>query len=272
MQLGMNTATLGIDVFEGIRWIRENGFDFVELSCGEIPNRNDYIHPGQIDAGFIKELKRACAGFKLITLHPETPSAFLVSDAGDRARAIEEIGLFIHLARELDSRLLTFHSGSPSDRASDAEVRRICADSFGQLVELASKHGVRLALEVEGYFGIAERFEMLDELDLADLGITLDVGHISFPHPLHPGKPSYFPLASIGAFIERFAQRLVHLHVHDYGEHDHIPLGDGSIDFPDIVRSLRNIGYDGTICFEFTPKVPHHRIVESRNKWKALVS
>ncbi len=272
MLLGINTATFGFDIFEGIRWIQESGFDFVELSCGEIPNRDDYIHPGQINGKFAERLKDACADFKLVTLHPETPSAFLVSDSGARRRAIEEMCVFIDLAAELGSRLLTFHSGSASEGVSDAEVRLICAESFGELVEHAGERGVRLGLEVLGYFGTAERFEILDELDLADLGITLDIGHISFPHPLYPGKPSYFPLPSIGAFIERFADRLIHLHIHDYdGQHDHIAIGDGSIDFPDIIRSLRKIGYDGTICFEFTPKVPLEGILESKKKWDVLV-
>ena len=274
MQLGMNTATLGVDIFEAIRWIREHGFEFVELSCGEIPNRNDYIHPGQINAKFVQKLKDACAEFELITLHPETPSAFLVSDSGTRLRAIEEMSLFIDLAAELGSQLLTFHSGSASDGVSDREVRELCAESFGLLAGHARQRGVRLSLEVvPGYFATAESFEILDQLELADLGITLDIGHISFPHPLHSDKACYFPLAGIGEFIEGFANRLTHLHVHDYdGRHDHIAIGEGAIDFADIVVSLREIGYDRTICFEFTPKVPRQRIVESKEKWRGLVS
>jgi len=54
--------------------------------------------------------------------------------------------------------------------------------------------------------------------------------------------------------------------------HDHIAIGDGSIDFPDIIGALRKIGYDGAICFEFTPKVPREKILESRHKWKTLVT
>ena len=269
MLLGMNTATLGVDIFDGIQWISENGFDFVELSCGDIPNRDDYIDPQQIDERFVERLKQACAGFRLITLHPETPSSFLVSDAAARARTIEEIGVFIDLAAQLGSKLLTFHAGSAAEGASRDEVRQVCTDSLGRLADHARSRGVRLGLEVLGYFGTADRFKLLDELGIPDLGITLDIGHISFPHPLHAGKPSYFPLPSIGAFIERFADRLVHLHVHDYdGQHDHIPIGDGSMDFPDIVGSLRKIGYDGTICLELTPKVPREDILASGEKWR----
>ena len=273
MLLGVNTATLGLDVFDGIRWIRDNGFDFVELSCGDIPGRNDYIHPHQINQQLIGRLKEACAGFELTTAHPEKPSEFLASDGGVRRRAIEEMCVFIDLAAELGSEFLTFHSGSAPEGVSNVEVRRLCAESFGRLLEHAGKRGIHLGLEALGYFGTAERFEILDELGLPDLGITLDIGHISFPHPLHPGKPSYHPLPSIGAFIERFAHRVVHLHAHDYdGQHDHIAIGDGSIDFADIVGSLSRIGYEDTICFEFTSRVPRERILESASRWRALVS
>ena len=269
MLLGMNTATLGVDILDGIQWISENGFDFVELSCGDIPNRDDCIHPQQIDDRFVDRLGQACEGFRFTTLHPETPSSFLVSDAAARARTIEEIGVFIDLAAQLGSKLLTFHAGSAPEGASRDEVRQVCTDSLGRLADHARSRGVRLGLEVLGYFGTADRFKLLDELGIPDLGITLDIGHISFPHPLHAGKPSYFPLPSIGAFIERFADRLVHLHVHDYdGQHDHIPIGDGSMDFPDIVGSLRKIGYDGTICLELTPKVSREDIVASGEKWR----
>ena len=86
------------------------------------------------------------------------------------------------------------------------------------------------------------------------------------------GEAFLFPFPSIGAFIERHADRLVHLHLHDFdGKRDHKPIGEGTIDFADIARALHNIDYDGAICLEFTAEIPRSAIIESREKLRALL-
>jgi sugar phosphate isomerase/epimerase len=53
-------------------------------------------------------------------------------------------------------------------------------------------------------------------------------------------------------YLEAFSDRLAHVHMHDnHGKEDeHLPLGKGKIDFPEVIRLLKDINYDRTITFE----------------------
>jgi sugar phosphate isomerase/epimerase len=76
-----------------------------------------------------------------------------------------------------------------------------------------------------------------------DLKLTLDTGHANIGNP--GGR-------RILEFIEKFGQRIGRLHVSDnFGERDdHIPLGDGKIDFVKIVKALKQCEYDDTATLE----------------------
>ncbi|HPC47842.1 MAG TPA: sugar phosphate isomerase/epimerase family protein [Deltaproteobacteria bacterium] len=81
------------------------------------------------------------------------------------------------------------------------------------------------------------------------LRMTLDIGHGEL---LSRENTSY-------GFIERFMDRIAHVHVHDNkggtSVHDdlHLCLGDGRVDFPAILAALVDRGYDSTITMEVKP-------------------
>ena len=94
------------------------------------------------------------------------------------------------------------------------------------------------------------------------LKLTLDTGHAN--------------IESRGVwknidFIERFYDRIGHVHVSDnFGRDDnHLPIGTGNIDFPKIVKALKRVRYDETITLEvFTRDRDYLRI--SREKLAAM--
>ena len=59
-------------------------------------------------------------------------------------------------------------------------------------------------------------------------------------------------MKGVKEYLDAFADRLAHIHIHDnHGEQDeHLPLGDGKIDFKKVVKLLKGIGYEKTITFE----------------------
>lgn len=84
----------------------------------------------------------------------------------------------------------------------------------------------------------AEIFERFPSLKL-----TLDTGHAHIGSP--GGKRAL-------EFIRMFPDRVEHVHASDnFGRDDnHLPIGAGTIDFPRIVKALKEIGYNGTVTLE----------------------
>lgn len=136
---------------------------------------------------------------------------------------------------------------------------------WGPLAELAEEHGVRIAFEncsmYRGYpiRGInmshtphAYRL-MFEALPAVNLGIEFD--------PSHCLKQLIDPIA----FLREFAGRILHVHVKDHerlpdmeqshgcfdvrASRDRLP-GYGQIDFPAIIRELRQQGYAGALTIE----------------------
>jgi len=74
-------------------------------------------------------------------------------------------------------------------------------------------------------------------------------------------------------FIERFYDRIGHIHANDnFGKEDnHLPIGTGTIDFLKIIKALKQIGYDETVTFEvFSKDRDYLRI--SREKFIAMIA
>jgi sugar phosphate isomerase/epimerase len=97
------------------------------------------------------------------------------------------------------------------------------------LVKRAESLSVRMALEnvFEEKPAILER--LLDKIDSPYLGYCLDAGH-----------GNLFSRVPLEEWVEVLGSRLMEIHLHDNrGEaDDHLPLGQGSIDFPSLFALL----------------------------------
>ena len=110
---------------------------------------------------------------------------------------------------------------------------------------------------------------LIEKLDLPRIGVTIDTGHMHF----HNGE-AFKPYGSLGGLIQRFHKKIAHLHVHDYdGDLDHIAIGGGNIDFPDIMEALRRIQFQGSLCLEINPdREPPEAICQSRDRLRAMTN
>lgn len=144
------------------------------------------------------------------------------------------------LAEALGARVQVLHVSSRRFAAADPEMRRRVRARDREIVrgmaDAAGEQGLILALEN----GAAPRQvdyleEILAALDHPSLGIALDVGHAH----LRGGDPA--------AAVRRLAPHLRHVHLHDnHGARDeHLPPGRGTIDWPVLLATLREVGYAG---------------------------
>ena len=104
-------------------------------------------------------------------------------------------------------------------------------------------------------------FEMVFET-FPSLKLTLDTGHA---HIGSRGRNRNLD------FIERFADRIGHVHASDnFGKEDnHLPVGAGTADFRKIVKALKGIGYDETMTLEVFSRDKEY-LRQSREKLTAM--
>ncbi len=82
-----------------------------------------------------------------------------------------------------------------------------------------------------------------------NLSVTLDIAHA---YLLKQRNGSKNPENEISQEIKKFGEAIEHIHIHDNagGGDDHLPPGEGDINFAPIIQALREIDYDDRIIVE----------------------
>ena len=119
-------------------------------------------------------------------------------------------------------------------------------DGCRSLAAYAGGRGVRLAFEPEpGMFldSMAGFAELHRRVAADNFGLTLDVGHLHYQGEV-----------PIGDQLRRWRDRLWNVHIEDMrrGVHDHLPFGEGEIDFGEVLGTLAEIGYEGGVYVELS--------------------
>jgi sugar phosphate isomerase/epimerase len=236
-------------------------------------------HPARPVADEVRRI--AAAGFEFVDLTLEPPGAW-PADGGELGRLLRELGLgavghtspHLPIASAFDDlrertheilrrcfgvfaeagiELVNVHPDRLPSAIPAAEVGPRNAEALVALSEDAVAAGVRLMVEnMGGSFGSAEQLRPL--LDAApELLLHLDIGHA------HLGRRPEEPNRT-AELVEAFGERLAHVHLHDnLGLEDlHLPLGAGSVDWPEVARVLRASGYDQTFTIELFSREQVH--------------
>jgi len=157
----------------------------------------------------------------------------------------------IAYAHKLKCRQWVFHSGwktGISEFYPNVDWQ-INLRSVRTLLTIANKHNVEISIEntPEPFPFLLKKMQdfalFYSELG-SDLGLTLDVAHA------HTGHQAL-------DFIEKFADKIVHVHASDNeGKYDsHRGIGHGNIDWKAVAEALRRIGYKGLIMLESTEHI-----------------
>ncbi|MEU5983283.1 sugar phosphate isomerase/epimerase family protein [Streptomyces sp. NPDC047434] len=160
----------------------------------------------------------------------------------------------VRVAADLGAHALHCFSGITPPATSDTTAWKRLTESLTPVLEAASAARVPLAVEPEPGHLLAtlDDFHHLRELlgapgpDL--LGLTLDLGHCQCLEPLPPAD-----------CVRAAAPWIRHIQIEDMrrGVHEHLPFGDGEIDFPPLLDALTELaagGYPGLTVVE----LPRH--------------
>ena len=166
--------------------------------------------------------------------------------AADRARRLDFLERCARIAAELGADTISLWSGvRPADVSPD-DAWRFIADGVVRLHERIAPLGVRVAFEPEpGHHvgSLADWERLRDATSLPELGLALDVGHVPCTERI-----------SAGDAIRRYATALRTVHLDDSrgGVHEHLQIGDGDLDWADIMRALTEVGFEGIASVELS--------------------
>jgi sugar phosphate isomerase/epimerase len=183
------------------------------------------------------------ARFILDPRRKHQPTLVSGSPAG-RRRRLDYLEAAIDVAGAVGADCVSLWSGIPDDDAGEAEWFRRLEDGLGCLLDHAEAAGVRLAFEPEPgmFIDTMSRFEQLHKaIDHPMFGLTLDIGHV---HCLQDGN--------LLDHLLRWRGRLWNIHIEDMraGVHEHLPFGEGEIDFRAVFDALHHVQYTGPLHVE----------------------
>jgi sugar phosphate isomerase/epimerase len=137
----------------------------------------------------------------------------------------------------------TLITNGPVQRADRGNAWDPVVSRTRELVSEAEKHDVLLAIEFEPNFVVGSTRDLLrlfDAVPSDHLAANLDLGHVFLcdPDPLQA--------------IRDVGEKIVHCHIEDMprGTHDHRVPGEGDMDLPAFLRTLREVGFDGGMALD----------------------
>ncbi|MGW2509702.1 sugar phosphate isomerase/epimerase family protein [Streptomyces scopuliridis] len=170
-------------------------------------------------------------------------------DPADRAARTRLLVRAVQVAADLGAHAVHCFSGivqGPTD--TDTAWKRL-EEGMGPVIEAAEAADIPLAVEPEPGHLVSDiaGFHRLRHLlgDPDQLGLTLDIGHCQCLESASPAD-----------CVRDAAPWLRHVQIEDMrrGVHEHLPFGEGEIDFPPVLAALAATGYEGLTVVE----LPRH--------------
>jgi sugar phosphate isomerase/epimerase len=256
MRLGYNTNGMAHHrILDAINVLADEGYGSVALTL-EAGALDPFDDPGTLNrqvAAVRELLDRRGLGRVIETgarylLNPKKKHdpTLMDPDPSRRAVRVEFLVRAIELAVRLGAEAVSFWSGILPDDAGEDEALDRLASALRPVLDRAEASGMRLGFEPEpGMF--IDTFARFGKLD-ARVGhplfdLTVDLGHV---HCLEDG-----PVAD---HVRAWGPRIANIHIEDMvrGVHEHLMFGEGTIDFPPILRALREVGYAGGVHVELS--------------------
>lgn len=256
MKLGYNTNGLAHHRFaDAVALLADHGYEAVAIT----PDVG-WLDPYQDAATLVRQVEESARTLEKFGMScvMESGARFLInprkkhdptlmdSDPQRREMRIDYLKRLMRMGRDLHATCFSFWSGKLQERMSQTEADQRLADGIHELLPLAESSKLALAFEPEPGMHIQtlEDFRRIDRLIFSGwFGLTIDLGHL---HCLVE--------TPIADKIREWDTRILNIHIEDMvpGVHEHLPFGQGTMDFPPIFRALNDIRYPFAVCVELS--------------------
>jgi sugar phosphate isomerase/epimerase len=222
-----------------LKRIKKYGYESIEIS-GE-PSQYDIKETRAL----LKEYGIRCWGAVTLTLGERNLAA---RDEGQRARSVDYVKSVITMVSELDGEIVTLVPatvGKVVPDGTEEEEWKWVVDATKECFSHAQKKGVRIAVEplnrFETYFfnRAAQALALADAVS-SECGVCLDAFHLNIEED------------DMYEAIRLAGKRLFDFHIAD---NTRFAAGLGQLNWPKIIGTLKEIGYDGAVTNEFVAPV-----------------
>lgn len=174
------------------------------------------------------------------TYHP----SWIEKDPALRAKRVDYTLRCLDLAAELGCPNISTEPGGPVEDMTQQEAMAWYKEGLAAVEDRARKNGVKILIEPEPGLLIensSQFLELFQDLDPAAFGLNFDVGHF------------YCVGEDPAALIPKLWSAAHHYHLEDIAPtrvHHHLMLGDGAIDIPGVLATLKSRQYSGYVTVE----------------------
>lgn len=259
MELGLSSLLfVNATIEEAVRATAELNFDCIEIIC-DVPHFSPDFEPGAVRG--LKELIDShelgvSVHATIWDLNPASHYPVL------RELALAQVKKSMDICSILDGSVVVVHPGRcpiPELGTVLDKTKNLYREFIGGCLRYASDRGITLAPEnidsAHYPYSDADELKLLAQ-NFEGLGITFDIGHAYIAKRRRGVKA---PEESIADTIREIGRHLAHVHVHDNkgSWDDHLPPGEGDVNFEPIVEALDAVKYDRLLIAElWDPKNP----------------
>jgi hexulose-6-phosphate isomerase len=226
-------------VADSLKYAKETGYDSLELCVRE----NGTLTPDVDDkalSGMTREAERL--GVAIPSLVPGMCAGFASPDPAVRADALEGLRKSVHIATALGADTILVHPGQLTAQVRYDVMYANVQDAMRKIEPTASKARVSIGVEnVWNKFLLspleAQRF--VHEIGSEYIGVFFDIGN-------------FVPWAFPEHWIEMLGGAVKKVHFKDFRRkgHEFVPLLEGDVDWPAVMKALRTVGYDSDVIQE----------------------
>ena len=264
--IGLSTGCFyRTSIFDCLESLRQGGFSMIEV-CS---------FPAHLDYHDVEQVKRAGAlinelGMEPYSFHAPFADHIDISalDHGRREAALAEILRAVEAASILGVRYFVIHPGPEHSFNPPIEEYfhrlQYASQVLNRVAFRCHEKGMRCVLENKLphlLFGnTRDLLWILGSLDTTEVGICLDTGHA-------------FLAGGIYNVIHKLSGHLQMIHANDNHGHgdDHKPPGEGSIDWPRILRELARSHFRGGFILEVSGEGDPAQVLESARRGRRFL-
>jgi sugar phosphate isomerase/epimerase len=254
-----------LNILSCLKTIKDAGFDWIEV-CSTLS------HLDYHDSAAVRHvhLRIHEVDMKTSSFHAPFAEHIDISSPSDpvRKKALAEIFLAAEAAALLEATYFVIHPGPERESIEERQVHidrlKYTTESLFRIGAYCRRLGVRCVLENKLPHLVFAKIEdlvfILDATAISNIGVCLDTGHAHVARTLE-------------TMLDVLAPFLCMVHAHDNRAHsdEHLPPGEGGIDWTRFASGLKAARFNGLVVLELSSSGNNWETMERAKRGRAFL-